>query len=319
MSFGDDTLKNFEQLQKRFRLVAIIFAVIKKFSDDQGNLFVVLLGWYSFMSFYPLLLIVVTALNLIGEKSLGTHVVNILERFPVVGKEFVSVGNSRRLSGSILALMVGLVSLVYGSLGVGRALQKSFFHVWNIPRLYKGSLVFRLYHNFLTLLVLGTVLLLNSLAASFSLGTSVHVLLAVPSLLAICIVNVYAYHLIFSLQKPKGISVGSNWPGSLSAGLLFTIITTIGTSLLWHELIHSSETYGAFAQVIGIIAFLLLVAKITIYSCELNCVLTKTLFPRSFTKKDLTEADRRVYELLILEQQTDPAQEITIIQLPGIP
>ncbi|MCL5048341.1 MAG: YihY/virulence factor BrkB family protein [Firmicutes bacterium] len=305
-------LIKFDKMQKKFRTIAIIVAVIKKCNDDQANLFVILLGWYSFMSIYPLLLILVTALNLIGEKSLGVHIVSLVDRFPVIGRQFGSAENNKRLSGSILVLVVGVISLTYGSLGVARSLQKSLFHMWNIPRTYKGSLVFRLYRNILTIFVLGVVFLLNSVAASFSLGTSIHILIAIPSLLAIIIVNVYAYHLVFSLQNPEGILVGSNWPGSIAAGLLFTAMTTIGASLVWHELIHSSETYGAFSQVIGVIVFLLIIAKITVYASELNCVLAQNLFPRSITKKSLTAADKKVYELLILEQQMDPKQKIDI-------
>ena len=46
--------------QRTNRPVGLVYAVIKKFGDDNANQFVVALGWYGFVAIYPLLLVVIT-------------------------------------------------------------------------------------------------------------------------------------------------------------------------------------------------------------------------------------------------------------------
>jgi uncharacterized BrkB/YihY/UPF0761 family membrane protein len=68
------------------------------------------------------------------------------------------------------------------------------------------------------------------------------------------------------------------------AGAGFTLLTTVGTGLVQHQLKHTSDTYGAFASVIGIVTYLLLLATLTVYSAELNVVVHRRLWPRTLLK-----------------------------------
>ena len=87
----------------------------------------------------------------------------------------------------------------------------------------------------------------------------------------------------------------------------FTALITVGTGLVTHQLKNASATYGAFGTVIGIVAFLLLLAKISMYAAELNPVLARKLYPRALPlADDLTDADRRVLgDLVHAERRRD--------------
>ena len=61
--------------------------------------------------------------------------------------------------------------------------------------------------------------------------------------------------------------------------------STVGTGLVQHQLRNTSDTYGAFASVIGIVTYLLLLATLTVYAAELNVVLRRRLWPRSLLKE----------------------------------
>jgi uncharacterized BrkB/YihY/UPF0761 family membrane protein len=50
-------------------------------------------------------------------------------------------------------------------------------------------------------------------------------------------------------------------------------LITVGTGLMTHQLKNASAAHGAFGTVIGIVAFLLLLADLTMYAAELNPVL----------------------------------------------
>ena len=53
----------FDRLQQRHKPLALIFATVKKFSDDQAGNLAVVVGFYAFFSLFPLLLVFVTVLG----------------------------------------------------------------------------------------------------------------------------------------------------------------------------------------------------------------------------------------------------------------
>src|SRR6185437_5306502 len=104
-------------------------------------------------------------------------------------------------------------------------------------------------------------------------------------LIALVIANACFYLLsFFVLAPPDTVSWRELFPGSVLAGAGFTLLTTLGTGLVQHQLKHTSDTYGAFASVIGIVTYLLLLATLTVYSAELNVVLHRRLWPRTLLR-----------------------------------
>jgi uncharacterized BrkB/YihY/UPF0761 family membrane protein len=100
--------------------------------------------------------------------------------------------------------------------------------------------------------------------------------------------------------------------GAIAGGVAFTLLITVGTSLLTHQLKNASSTYGAFGSVIGIVTFLLLLAKLSLYAAELNPVLDRRLYPRTLPFGDLTDADRQVHHDLIHEQRRSDEERIGV-------
>src|ERR1700722_3328471 len=92
-------LGRLDQWQQSNKVLAPTYGMIKKFSQDKANLYVVSLGWYGFLSIFPLLLAVVTIFGFIGQKSLGSSIVTTLHKFPVIGTDFTPQTN--HLHGSV--------------------------------------------------------------------------------------------------------------------------------------------------------------------------------------------------------------------------
>ena len=65
----------------------------------------------------------------------------------------------------------------------------------------------------------------------------------------------------------------------------FSLLITVGASLVQHQIRHSSATYGQFGIVIGLVGFLFLLAKISLYGAELNPVLARRLWPRAMVSR----------------------------------
>jgi hypothetical protein len=55
----------------------------------------------------------------------------------------------------------------------------------------------------------------------------------------------------------------------------------------------ASDTYGTFAVVIGLLAWLYLLAQVSVAAAEVNVVAARRLWPRGLISDDLTHADRQ--------------------------
>jgi uncharacterized BrkB/YihY/UPF0761 family membrane protein len=280
--------------QRGHRSVAIAYGVMKKFGDDDANHYVVGLGWYGFVAIYPLLLVVITVFAFIGAASLGHQVVATLHQFPVVGSDFNPARGSRNLHGSTFALVIGLVGLVYGAQGVTQTAQQAMVGVWNISPLDEPRFLQRLVRSLIGLATIGGAFIVNAALATFATGHSVGLTLRVLVLVGTVIMNVGFYAAAFRSLTPAVIPTGALIPGAVVASLGFTFLITLGSGLVQHQVRNSSATYGQFGIVIGLVAFLFLLAKISLYAAELNPVLARRLWPRALRGNRPTEADDHV-------------------------
>ena len=296
--------------QRRVRWAGVPYAVVKKFGDDNANLQVLALAWYGFTAIFPLLLVVVTILGFVGQKSLGTGVINTLHKFPVVGTDF-NTSNPNSLHGSTLGLVIGLLGLLYGAQGVTQSAQQAMASVWDIPQTKYTGFVPRLGRSLAGLVTIGGAFLINALLSTYATGGTSNYAIRVPVLAGLVIINSALYYAAFTVLTVKVVGPRGLWPGAIMGGVAFTALITVGTGLLTHQLANAKGTYGTFGGVIGIVAILLLLAKVSIYAAELNPVLARTLYPRALPMiKDPTEADFQVLIDLAHAQQRRKDQVI---------
>ena len=293
MSF-DVALVRIDRWQRSHRFTALLYGVIKKFGDDQSNQYVVALGWYGFMAIYPLLLVVVTVFGFVGAASLGHRFVATLHQFPVDGSEFNPAHASSSLHGSTLGLVIGLIGLIYGAQGVTQTAQAAMVRVWNIPYLDVPGFLPRLVRSLTGLAVIGGTFVINAVLATFATGGTLSPVEQVPVLLGMALVNVALYVAAFRSLTPAAIPSRALVPGAAVAAIGFTFLITLGSGLVQHQVRNSSATYGQFGIVIGLVVFLFLLAKISLYGAELNPVLARKLWPRGLRSSSSTEADDRV-------------------------
>jgi uncharacterized BrkB/YihY/UPF0761 family membrane protein len=287
------------------------YAVIKKYSDDNANLLVVSLAWYGFTAIFPLLLVAVTVLGYIGEKSLGSTLVSTLHKFPVVGASFNPAGGSE-LHGSTVGLVVGLVGLLYGAQGVTQTAQQAMASVWDVPQYERTGFLPRLGRSLAGLVIIGGAFLINAVVTGYITGSGHSYALRVPVLAGLLILNVGLYWASFLVLTPKAIQARLLFAGAVTGAVGFTLLITLGTGLITHQLKNASTTYGAFGSVIGIVTFLLLLAKLSLYAAEINPVLHRKLYPRGLPLCDQTEADRQVHHDLIHEQRRSRDERIGV-------
>jgi uncharacterized BrkB/YihY/UPF0761 family membrane protein len=301
-----------DRFQHRHTVPAVIWAVNQKFNDDNVNLLVVALGWYGFTAIYPLLLIVVTVFGFLGRAALGESFIKTLHQFPIIGEQFNPGPGGEILHGSVAGLVVGVLLLLYGAQGVTQTAQMAMNQVWNIPRFDRPGFFPRLGRSVLALALIGGAFVINAALSTFATSTGRSIAIRVVIIAGLVVLNAVLYLASFRVLTSPQAPHTSLWPGALVGGTTFTLLITVGTGLIQHQLRNQSATYGAFASIIGVVAFLLILAKLTLYGAELNPVLHYHLYPRALPGMEPTPADRKVMRALVMEEQRTAGQTIGV-------
>jgi YihY family inner membrane protein len=309
----EKAIRKVDGTQQRFTPTAFIFGVIKKFGDDNGGVLVGNLAYAAFISLFPLLLVLVTILGIVAsiDPSVKTDVLNaVAGQVPLIGHQLT--GNVHHLKrASVIGLIAGLAGLIWGATGLAQAGLFTMGQVWNLPGPARPGYVPRLGRAVLFLCLLGGGVIVTTGLAS--LTTYLHNGLPVKILIVVVTAafNAGMYLGAFRVLTPKGVPTGNLLPGAITGGILYTVLQNLGTWLVHHYL-HSDSVYGVFATVLGLIAWIYLAVEITVYSAEINVVLTRRLWPRAIVQPPLTEADRVSMALQALQNQRRPEQHVEV-------
>jgi membrane protein len=276
-------LERFDGWQRRHAAVGFPFAVLRKFLDDRASSLAALIAYYAFFSLFPLLLVLVSVLGFVLEDdpSLQQDVLDsALARIPVVGAQLED--QVQPLTGSTTALVVGLAGALWAGLGVTLALGRAFEDVWDVPRRkQRGALSARLLGVAL-LAVLGVALVaatvLAGVAVGGRIGPGAERLGGIGVALAS---NLVVFVAVFALLTPPPLRVRELLPGVAVAAVGSLALQSAGGWYVEHTIAHSTDTYGTFALVIGLMSWFWLGAHVLLVAAEVNVVHARRLWPRS--------------------------------------
>ena len=273
-----------DRLQKERPWLAVPVATFKKFGEDRAGSLAGLIAYYGFFSLFPLLLVFVAVLGLVlsGRPELqGDILDSALAQFPVLGDQIRE--NTGRLEASGLAFVVGLGSALWAGTGVMKAAEDAMNDVWDIPMRARPNFVMTVLRAVLMLFVLGTGVLATTLLTGLAGSLDPWPPLRVIGIALGAALNVGIFLLGFRVLTVRNLPVRRLLPGAVVAGLAWMVLQALGGYLLGNQVKNASQTYGAFAVVIGLLWWLYLQAQVVLLSAELNVVLADRLWPRSLS------------------------------------
>jgi uncharacterized BrkB/YihY/UPF0761 family membrane protein len=134
---------------------------------------------------------------------------------------------------------------------------------------------------------------------------------------ASALVSILLYLLSFQLLTDARIPWKDLWPGAVFSGIAWWALQTFGSAYIVAQQQSAGETYGQFASIIALMAFLFLAAQFSILGAEINVVRARHLWPRSLVPGTFTEADLAAFRNLAASTQQDPNYEIRIEPRPA--
>jgi YihY family inner membrane protein len=276
-------MRRVDRWQQRHAASAFTFGVIKKYGDDNAGQLVASLSHTAFVSLFPLLLVLTTILGIVAADNPALRhdvLTAVAGQFPVVSHELSrNVHQLRR--ASYIGLAVGLLVALWGSSGLAQSGMFAMEQVWNLPGPDRPGFWQRLGRAGLFLLVLGLGVAITTLLTSFGAFGSGSVVMSVAAELLAGAANIGMYITAFRVLTPKKVPMSQLVPGAVLAGVGWTILLAAGTQLVNHYL-HSDSVYGIFAIMLALVAWIYLIVQVTIYAAEVNVVLARRLWPRTF-------------------------------------
>ncbi len=304
-------LDRVDAVQRRSKVLGFVFAVIKKFGDDGAGRLAALVAYYGFFSIFPLTMALSAILGLVLERN-ETWRVKVQDtlsgQVPFIGDK-LSQGT---LTGSGLALVVGLAVALWAGLSAIDAVQNGLNNVWAVPRVEWPNVVERRARSILMLVVVGGGLAAatvgTSLLSALPLGPFAGVGLAVAS----AAVNVGLYLVSFKVLCDRDLPWGALWPGAVLAGVGTWLLQNGFASFLLRNPDDAKGTYGDFASVIALLSWFFFIAQVTMFGAQINMVRHQKLWPRSLTGRNLTEADTRAYTAYARAETRIEGQQVDV-------
>ncbi len=313
MTLVKRAVASLDRRQRGSTPLGFLYGVVKKFGDDRCGSLAALLTYYGFLSLLPLLLLLITVLGLVaGGSSSLTHRVesSALSQFPIVGNQLGANIHALHHRGAV-GLAVGIVGLAWGSQGAVQSGQFAMAEVWNVPAVDRPGFGARLGRTMATIATVGAFLLVSTaLVGALTTGSRSAPVEAVGAVVSI-LLNVGLFAVAFRLLTPASVAWRPLLPGAAVGGAGWTALQYVGGALVEHTLRNSSQVYGFFAIVLGLLAWIYLGAQLTLYAAEVNVVRARQLWPRSL-QAPLTEADQRVLTDISMEGKRSKDQGLSV-------
>jgi YihY family inner membrane protein len=297
-----------DRRQQANRPLAFVVAVLKKFGDDRAGMLASVLAYDAFLAIFPLLLLLTTILGFISDRNPGVRdaILNsALRDFPIVGTQLAN--SVHPLKGSLIAVLIGSVGLLWGSMGVSQAAQLAMAEIWNVPGVQRPGFVPRLVRSLAFVSALGAGIALTTFVTALAAFAPGAIAGRVAAELGIVAVNIALFVVLFRVLTPD-VATHELLPGAAIAGIGWSLLQSVGTLLVGHTLRNASQLYGFFGSVLGLVSWLFLTAQLTLYAAEVNVVRARKLWPRSLAPPPLTDADREVLDAIAGEERRRPEQ-----------
>ena len=194
-----------------------------------------------------------------------------------------------------------MLGAVYGGLGVGQAVQNGMDTLWAVPRNDRPDPLRSRVRSLMMLLLLGSGLIASTVLSalgrasqSFGIFSRVGIVVAAVAInSAVCLVA-------FRVATARDVTWRQIAPGAVAAAVVWQLLQWFGAAYVAHVVTSASATNSVFALVLGLLAFLYLIATTLLLCATANVVATDHLYPRAllvqFTDDvALTGGDRRTY------------------------
>lgn len=294
----ESTINRLDAFQQHHPVLALPYAVIKKYGDDEAGYQAALIAYYGFLSLFPLLIVATAVIQLVVQGDTGLQdrlLASITSYFPALGQNLAD--SIRTPSRSGLALILGLLITFYGAKGVADAVQHSLNHVWGVPRHKRAGFPKNTLNSFGIIIGCGLGLILAASLTGYATSGRHDAVVRILLWLSGFGVLYSVLWALFTFGSSARKRPFANVPGALLAATAFTLLQALGSFIITRQLHDQRGLNAQFAVVIALLFWMYLQAQVLLYAIELNVVRAYKLWPRRINPNPPIPADKKAYEL----------------------
>jgi uncharacterized BrkB/YihY/UPF0761 family membrane protein len=233
-----------------------------------------LLAYYGFLALFPMLLLLTGVLGFVlqGRPALQESIVDsAVAQIPVIGEQILK--QSGNLEGSIVALVVGVVGALWGTTRAFAGLQTALDDIWEVAPEDRPNPVVRRVHSLVGVLAIGG----GQIATVTITAISSHPVIPDAGQVLIVIGAAAVNTVVVGTMLRYLTAADATWPmvwrGAVLAGVAYTALQLVGTTVVARLLAGAQGVYGAFASVLAVTGWLSIHASISLFAAEVNAVL----------------------------------------------
>jgi uncharacterized BrkB/YihY/UPF0761 family membrane protein len=165
--------------------------------------------------------------------------------------------------------------------------------------------------------VIVTTVLSALATAADAYGATIGVGVRAIAIAAGITLNVALFTVAFRVLTARSVTLREIRAGAIAAAVTWQILQWTGTLLLGHKIKGDTATYGLFAIVLGLLAWIYIGTLTMVICAEFNAVRAQRLWPRGllspFTDNaELTPADKRAYTSYAQTERHKTSQTIDV-------
>ena len=275
-------------------LPSLLKLAYQGWNEDDASRLSAALAYYTIFSLAPLLIIVIAVTGLIWESSaIRAQILGqVQELVGAEGADFIAglITNTGSPGEGILALLLGILTLLLGALGVFNQLHTSLNIIWNVKEekpkgllpAIKKVLVDR-FLSFTMILGIGFLLLVSLVitaglsAAQQTLGNAFPLSEFIWQIVNLTVsIGVIAilFALMFKFVPDIEIAWGDVWIGGLITAVLFSLGKMVIGIYLGNSAV--SSTFGAAGSLVLLLLWIYYSAQILFFGAEFTQVYANT-------------------------------------------
>ena len=263
-------------IRRRNRVADVIVETLDGFRRHLTGRNAALLTYYGFLTLFPLFLALSTITGYVLESRPEWRdelVGSAAESVPFIGDQIAG----GTISGSWVALTIGLAAAIWGSMKAFIGLQLAYDEIWEIDLEDRATFVVQRTRALVGLAVIGSSLIatvsLASIVGQVDLPTGGPALLVLGGL----VINTGVAAAMYRFLTSASTTWSMVWPGAVFTGIFYTVIQVFGAWITTE--LAKNDTYGDLGSVLALLSWLSLHAVINLFGAEINGALYRLRLP----------------------------------------
>lgn len=258
-------------LRRRSRPIDVVVEMLDGFRRHLTGRNAAVLTYYGFLTLFPLFLAASTILGFVLESKPEWRddlLDSAIDSVPFIGDQ-IAAGE---ISGSWIALVIGLAGAMWGSLKAFVGVQSAYDDTWEIDVDDRSSGGKQRIKALIGLAAIGGSQIGNVTLAAIVDRAGLPFVGRLALIAGGFVINLLVVGVMYRYLTSAEVSWRMVAPGAGFTAVLYTAAQFAGTALTT-RILDSAETYGDFAGVIALLTWLSLHALVNLFGAELNAAL----------------------------------------------